>query len=285
MPLQHFHNLLRTVDHQLAGATPESVPLILSTVSTDLFGILLWRREQLKHFPNLYALLPPLPPPDIQQRFAGATGETLLPMACSFMNYFDKMTALHLGKPINQAQVIDYGCGWGRLTRFLIKYAPVPNIRALDPDASVLTQMAGTVLAGRTRAISRHPGSGVGEPSADVAFLFSILTHTPPAVTAELSAWLTQVLSPGALLMFTIRPKAYWRHHSNYMTGYSVEMMMQQHDQQGFAYMGHGATNMEYGDSSYTDEYILSLFPQFSVVDRTFVITDPLQLYYTLKRK
>ncbi len=134
-------------------------------------------------------------------------------MACSFMNYFEKMVALHLDRPINGAQIIDYGCGWGRLTRFLIKHTPIahPGARSRRGGAGILE---GPVLEGTARQIPRHPSDPRGERAAHVAFLFSILTHTPPKLTTEISNWLTRVLAPGGLLIFTIRPKSYWNHHA-----------------------------------------------------------------------
>lgn len=286
MPLIHFQKLLHQIDKRLAHARAEDVPAILAPLSVDTFGVLMWRRDQLRNsYPALYKLLPALPPPDVQERFAGTSGEALLPMACAFMNYFEKMCRLHLSTPLSESQVIDYGCGWGRLTRFLLKFFPVSQIRALDPDADVLRYLDDSVLAPCTRVISRRPDANPVEAPAEVAFLFSILTHTPPTITNAIAHWLAHALKPGGLAIVTIRPRAYWHHRSAFPPTQNENTFAQAHDKNGFAFLPEGAGSEEYGDASYSDAFFLSLFPDFDVIDRTFTIVDPLQYYYTLKRR
>lgn len=286
MTFHHFRHLLREADQRLGGAASRDVPDILRPFSPELFGLMLWRRDQLQgDYPNLFKLLPPLPPPEIQQRFAGAQGEALLPMACAFVSYLDKIAHLHLERPLHEAEIIDYGCGWGRLTRFLIKFTDVQKIRALDPDEQVLRYLDGTVLERCTRRIPRVPELFSPEAPADLIFMFSILTHTPPKMTALIAQWMRRVLKPGGVLVFTIRPRAYWNFKSDYPEGYNAAALSQAHDAEGFAYLPHGPGNEEYGDSSYTDEAILKIFTDFDLLDRTFSISDTLQLYYTMRRR
>src|SRR5262249_9602959 len=143
----------------------------------------------------------------------------------------------------------------------------------------------GTVLEPATRVISRHPGTGEGEPGAHLVFLFSIATHLPPPMLVELSTWLTNVIEPGGLLVLTIRPREYWSYVAPQIGGGWARDFAASHDGAGFAYVPHGSGNEEYGDVSYTDDAIRSFFPQFGVVDRTFTVIDPLQIYYTMQRR
>jgi len=283
MPIEHFSRILNKVNNDLKYGL--SIPKALQPISVDLFGLLLWRKPHLGDYPFLQKIIPDMPSPEIQAHYVGASGEALLPMTCAFVNYIERMAGRWLAKKLTDAEIIDYGCGWGRHTRFLLKFVDVSRIRALDPNDEILRVFDGTLLSVTARKIAQIPLTWKGEKPADIIFLFSILTHTPEHVTKAISSWVTNVLVKGGLMIFTIRPKAYWRHHKTFAAGWDAVRLAHAHDERGISYMPQGGVNEDFGDASYADERILKLFPAFDVVDRTFSILDPLQIHYTLKKR
>ncbi|MGO1315754.1 MAG: class I SAM-dependent methyltransferase, partial [Cellulomonadaceae bacterium] len=106
----------------------------------------------------------------------------------------DATTTGTTGPPPARAQVLDVGCGTGRMTAYLA--ARGLPVRGLDPSA-------GMVRAAR----AAHPdlrfsvGSLAAVPVADgeVAGLLSwySIIHTPPAGLADVAAETRRVLAPG----------------------------------------------------------------------------------------
>jgi SAM-dependent methyltransferase len=89
-------------------------------------------------FPNIKAFFPSMPPDDIQDKWTGNHGATLLATSLAFIKTLVTGYTELTGKELKRSMVLDYGCGWGRLIRLLYKYVPYENIYGVDPwDRSI----------------------------------------------------------------------------------------------------------------------------------------------------
>jgi hypothetical protein len=60
---------------------------------------------------------PPMPAPEFQMSWVGCSGLAALADGAVFLDYVrSRIPALH-----QQARILDFGCGWGRLYRILIR--------------------------------------------------------------------------------------------------------------------------------------------------------------------
>ena len=68
---------------------------------------------------------PRLPAPEIQSAYVGSSGSPVLASAAIFY--------AHLVKQVHApTHVLDFGCGWGRITRFFLKDLPPECIVGVD---------------------------------------------------------------------------------------------------------------------------------------------------------
>lgn len=96
---------------------------------------------------------------------------------------------------IDGAQVLDVGCGVGRVTSYL--YARGVNVRGIDlsPAMIATARSAHPELNFAVASMTKLP---VGDTSADGAVLWYSIIHTPPSMLTELWAELVRVLKPSA---------------------------------------------------------------------------------------
>ena len=278
--LQHFDGFFGQLEDELENLGDADHWSVLSKVSPDLFGLMLWRKSALYKYPLLSSNLLDLPSEDIQARFAGGRGEALLPRACSFVNYLQ--AALHKFGVDRSPKILDYGCGWGRLTRFLPALTASPNIFAVDPNSDVLTHLAGAKFRANVKHVDQVPDALPFREHFDLCFLFSIFTHLPPLVIGSIVSVLREYMNPGSLVVCTIRPKAFWPYYLG-DSKTTVEELTSAHDDNGFAFLPQG-DNQLYGDVSYSDEFIQELLNGFTLRDRAYSALDPYQLALTFQR-
>jgi hypothetical protein len=110
----------------LQAGTP---PNVVFAGIPDRFWLWLNTRGYRK-FPSLRDVLPSMPDEADQLRFTGGFGDATLTQAYAFYRVVKKF-ALESGLPWitgeNQANegadgdIVDFGCGWGRITRFFLK--------------------------------------------------------------------------------------------------------------------------------------------------------------------
>jgi hypothetical protein len=102
----------------------------------DLWTVLLTRSYE--SFPAIRDLIPHLPDPYLQQRWNGASGLELLTQGKVFYRRARAGMRRQGNRPLDEASVLDFGCGWGRLTRFFIRDVAEGSLYGCDPVESIL---------------------------------------------------------------------------------------------------------------------------------------------------
>src|SRR5947199_103729 len=82
--------------------------------------------------------LPRVPPDDLQQRYNGQAGEANLRLAFTFYSVIKKYLARYGSQLRPDSRVLDFGCGWGRVTRMFLKDVLGDNVYGIDVDASAI---------------------------------------------------------------------------------------------------------------------------------------------------
>ena len=186
-------------------------------------------------------------------------------------------------RPLDQARVLDFGCGWGRLLRLLAHDVPVTQLTGVDPwpDALALCQAHGVraEVAQSAEGPSRLPVEGL----FDLIYAFSVFTHLAPPVALQAFQALHAVLAPTGLLVVTIRPREYWQIHDG---GRAAAPMGAQHDTHGAAFLPapwypQGTPDVPYGDTSLSLAWLRQL-PGWSLARLDLNTCDPYQLIVVL---
>jgi SAM-dependent methyltransferase len=116
--------------------------------------------------------------------------------------------------------------------------------------------------------------------SVDLAYAFSVFTHTSERASRHALRALHRAVRPGGILVVTIRPVSYWSIHSPLMEGERVTLQAA-HDSVGFAFKPHERTPVDgdvtYGDTSLTVETLQRLAPGWLVLHEQILPESPFQ--------
>jgi len=285
--LEAFHDdRLQAIDAACAGGGPDRFALFRD-LDADLWALLL--AKEYDAYPNIRALLPDLPEPSLQELWNGASGLTLAAMGASFYRRLRERFAERSAVALADARVLDFGCGWGRLTRFLARDVAPGALCGCDPAQMILDVCEQTGVPAVLRRSDFVPERLPFEEPFDLAFAFSVFTHlSEPAHEASLRA-LHAALRPGALLVVTVRPPAYM-HVSPLlrpvpMAPGEARYLFVPHAADD-SHPQYGGGQMTYGETIVTLPYIRERWaPLFELLDVDLLLDDLHQVMVTLRRR
>jgi SAM-dependent methyltransferase len=205
--LEQLHgDVLGEIDRRCAGAGPEAFALF-RRLDDDLWALLLTREYEL--YPNIRALLPELPDPALQVRWNGASGLALATQGKAFYARAKRLCDVHMDTPLAEAAILDYGCGWGRLTRFFARDVAPGTLHGCDPSEAILDVCRETRVPAVLARSEFLPERLPFDRGFDLVFAFSVFTHLSEEAHERSLAAIHGSLNPGGLLVLTIRPPAY----------------------------------------------------------------------------
>jgi GT2 family glycosyltransferase/SAM-dependent methyltransferase len=153
--------------------------------------------------PGLAATLAPLPPEDLRAITAASEEQVFLWTGLFDAQYFLGIYEQHVAAPSHgPLRVLDFGCGCGRLTRFLQQHDGVAAFGSdINPD---LVDWCRVWLGGaRVEQNDATPPLRFDDEAFDLIFSLSVFTHL---AQGQAKAWLSElarVLVPGGLLVVT----------------------------------------------------------------------------------
>lgn len=201
-----FGEQLERIDAACATVTPDEAWSLFRDLDPNLWAVLLTREYSL--YPNIRALLPGAPEPGLQWMWNGAVGLELLGQSKDFYRLVGELNERHGRASLQQARILDFGCGWGRLTRFFARDAMPDRLFGCDPTPEILDVCKETGVPGNLQQTDFVPDR-LPFNDLDLIFSFSVFTHiSEPAHRACLEA-IHESLSPGGLAVITVRPPAY----------------------------------------------------------------------------
>lgn len=153
-------------------------------------------------FPSLHGYLPSLPPEEIQVRFTGTHSEDTLREAFAFYQIVSRET--RGGHP---RSAVDFGCGWGRITRFFIKDFGKDGLLGVDPIGGMIDLCRSSNPWATFEQIDLFPPLDLPSASVDVIFAFSVFSHLTEEVHLQWLAEFARVLRPGGSLIVTTRER------------------------------------------------------------------------------
>lgn len=202
----YFGPELERIDAACGEVPPEDAWPLFRELDDDLWAVLLTREYE--PYPNIRRLLPGAPEPGLQWMWNGALGLELLGQSKDFYIRVRELNQRHGRVPLARARILDFGCGWGRLTRFFARDAMPGRLFGCDPTPEILAICAETGVPGELRRSEFVPQS-LPFQDLDLVFSFSVFTHiSEPAHRACLEA-IHAALAPGGIAVVTVRPPAY----------------------------------------------------------------------------
>jgi SAM-dependent methyltransferase len=277
--LDALHERLAPIESACAAGGTERYALFRE-LDLDLWALLL--TQEYDAYPNIRALLPAVPDAALQQLWNGTSGAALAAQGAAFYRKLRERYARHSDRPLAKSRVLDFGCGWGRLTRFLARDVEPGNLYGCDPVEHILDVCRQTRVPGTFARSDFVPERLPFDGQFDLAFAFSVFTHlSETSHEASLGA-LHAALRPGGILVVTIRPPAY--------LGISpppgeARYVFHPHPAEPSHFQYGGAGEMQYGETVVTLPYVRERWsPRFELLDVDVLLGDLHQVMLTLRR-
>lgn len=279
--------VIAAIEKQAAkGASVEAVLAGLREgLSLDAFGLLMIGLPR-QDLPALSKLLPAMASDETQRNFTGNAGEPLLMQTASFVRALAYNYAALRNRSLSDAKILDYGCGYGRITRMMYYYTDPASIWSVDPWDFAVDLCRESGMLGNLAQSDYLPTSlPAPERGIDVMFAFSVFTHTSRSATdAALSAMRKHIADDG-LLAITIRSPEYWSADPQYAA--DAARLEKQHAKEGFAFVPHQRDTVEgeatYGDTSMTLEFLTANYPDWKIAKTDWAMADFHQRYVFLQ--
>ena len=204
----------------------------------------------------------------------------LLNQSCDFVLSLDKACQTYQGHPL-QGRILDYGCGWGRIMRLLLRYVNPEQLYGVDPWDVSIDLCRQHKCMGQFAVCDYVPTSLPFNEKFDLIYAFSVFTHLSEKTADTVMKLLHRYTDSNGLLAITIRPPEYWDMHQGWREEYSKELLQERHAKAGFAFMPHYRDpingDITYGDTSMTLDYISHKWPQWKIAGTDFNPSDPWQ--------
>lgn len=164
--------------------------------------------ETLHELPRVVDVLrvpPPNPPEAIQTAFVGSSYSAAYAEAASFVRVADQWSRRHRQRTLSDAaRVIDFGGGWGRISRFLLAHVQPSALYTLDVDVQ-MTAIVGSTLPGvNAMTVAPYPPTVFGDGIAEAVVGFSVFSHLSPATHAAWAREFGRLCAPGSMVFITL---------------------------------------------------------------------------------
>lgn len=201
-----FGEELDRIDQAVRDAGPEAYAEFRD-LDDDLWSLLLTREYEA--YPGIREFLPGHPEPALQQMWNGTSGTTLAAQSVCFYRKLKEMQAVHGTGDLQNARILDFGCGWGRLTRMLAKDLEPGLLHGCDPVEDILDVSRQTGVPAKLARSEFLPDTLPFTEKFDLVFSFSVFTHISEAAHLASLKAIHDGLKPGGLFVVTVRPPAY----------------------------------------------------------------------------
>lgn len=291
--LDVYGERLSVIDAACAKAA-QAEQSVFKEVDDDLWALLL--TQDYRRYPHIKASLPTMPPTEVQEIWNGRSGLPLTLQSKAFYAKLCQTYADHGSVSLAESRVLDFGCGWGRLTRYLSRDVPASHLFGCDPVESMLDLCRSSGIAASFATSQVSPERLPFTTEFDLAFAFSVFTHLSEVAHERCLHALHRSLAPGGVLVLTIRPPAFvlicepLRALVNgVQTGGSDRRPVPP-----YLFVPHAASSrhpqytggeMQYGETVISMDYIRAQWsPLFHLVDASVLLEDPYQVVLTLRR-
>jgi SAM-dependent methyltransferase len=255
---------------------------LFSGLGVDAWALLL--TQEYRAYPHIRALLPSVPAPPLQERWNGRSGVPLAQQTTAFY----RLLLERAGRPLDGARVLDFGCGWGRITRFLARDVPPDRLHGCDPVESILDVCRENGVPATLAQSDFLPERLPFDEPFDLAYAFSVFTHLSERAQERCLGALHDGLKPGGILVATIRPPQYL---------YESPLMESVRDRAGepYVFAPHAADpshpqyagpEMDYGETVISLEYVRERWGAwFELLHVDLLLGDMHQVVLTLRRR
>jgi 2-polyprenyl-3-methyl-5-hydroxy-6-metoxy-1,4-benzoquinol methylase len=156
--------------------------------------------EGSRRFEAVRRMLPTLPDEGVQKRFTGGVGDESIRSAFAFYG-FPREALTRYRPELEQPRVLDYGCGWGRVTRLFLRDTPADRIVGIDCTPSAIETSRATNRWTRFELVDPLPPTGLPAGTFDLVTCYSVFSHLSEPAHEQWLEELHRLLAPKGLLV------------------------------------------------------------------------------------
>jgi SAM-dependent methyltransferase len=285
--LSHYYaHLLEEIDARCRRETLDYA--WFRGLDDDLWAILLSKEYSL--YPNLRAALPDLPEREVQETWNGRSGIELASQSAAFYKKLKALQGRHGAVPLARVVVLDFGCGWGRLIRFLARDVAPGNLFGCDPYPGILDVCERTRVPGRLASIPYVTASLPFSERFDLVYAFSVFTHLSEATHQASLRAIHAGLADRGLLIATTRPPAYVRDGLHEALPRASAAKKLERGKPAYLFAAHDVQpsggEVTFGEAVVNLPYVRERWGElFELVDVSLMLDDIYQVVLTLRRR
>lgn len=280
--LEIFRSELDRADRLLASAPETPLSDALRAVPLEIFAELLLGVPD--HLPALAARLPAMASEEVQRNWTGNHGRVLMNQSLAFVRTLLALWGRRGGRGLEQAEILDFGCGWGRLLRLLLHVVPEQALFGVDSWRKSIRLCRESGLRCHLAVSDELPATLPFAGPFDMVFAFSVFTHLSELTARTILQTLRRCIRDDGLLCLTIRPVEYWM-QAGLDDGATYA---DRHRQTGFAFLPQrrppaAGGEVTYGRTSLTLEHLADLASGWRLTHVEWTPCDPLQVIVALE--
>jgi len=232
--------------------------------------------------------LPGFPSDQIQANTTGQAGINTLKEA--FVFYQDCIENFKsLGTPIQpENTLLDFGVGWGRISRFFLREVPLDNIYGLDVMDDFVTICKQTFRNDNFQVTTPFPPTQIPDEKFNFIVGYSVFSHLSENACSSWMREFSRLLAPGGIVALTTRGRTFFDYCESLkgkgQTGYSGALSKmfddfsdarKRYDQGEFVHSnqegvnGGGAMTADfYGETFIPEQYAKSAYSEQFVLEK-----------------
>ena len=164
---------------------------------------------------NPAVALPWNPSAGVQQKFVGATFDAAYQEAARFVGQAFEWSTSQAVAGAHDTRVLDFGSGWGRITRLLLSRYEPTELYCLDVDSEMTALIQSTLPGVNAITGNPFPPSVLADASMSLGFAFSVFSHLAETAHASWAREFGRITSPGGLVFITVLDQMFFDQVAN----------------------------------------------------------------------
>jgi len=159
--------------------------------------------------PALRKLLPSLPDEKLQLQYTGRSGDETLSDGFASYRLFKRLGEQHIGDLSHCNNIMDFGCGWGRIIRFFLRDVEPTALWGIDADEEILTECEKNNKWCNYKLIDTSPPISFADNKFDMIYCYSVFSHLSEEMHLKWLNEFNRILRPDGILIATTRPREF----------------------------------------------------------------------------
>lgn len=154
-------------------------------------------------------LLPGFINADMQSKYVGSSGVKALQEAARFIRVILRYAGDNGIVFDDTSKCVDFGSGWGRYTRFMLKYIHPDNLYGLEVNAQMVEHCRKSFGMANFLRVDSFPPCDLRDNLIDMVFGYSVFSHLSPDCA---DAWINEfarIVRPGGLVLMTTQGRSF----------------------------------------------------------------------------